>query len=63
MGIERGERMTRCSICRNWKEADFRIESDHKCLSDEAIRAEIAAIDKIHASEEYLNWLYGREEE
>lgn len=55
--------MTRCSICRNWKEADFRIESDHKCLSGEAIRAEIAAIDKIHASEEYLNWLYGKEEE
>ena len=39
------------------------IESDHKCLSDEAIRAEIAAIDKLHASEEYLNWLYGKEEE
>tara|TARA_R100000030_G_scaffold11747_2_gene7871 strand:- start:1795 stop:1962 length:168 start_codon:yes stop_codon:yes gene_type:complete len=55
--------MTRCGICRNWTQADFEIESDHKCLSDEAIRAEITAIDKIHASEEYLNWLHGKEEE
>ena len=55
--------MTRCGICRNWTQADFDIEYDHKCLSDEAIRAEIAAIDKIHASEEYLNWLHGKEEE
>ena len=50
-------RMTRCSICRNWKEADFRIESSHKCMTDEEIAAEIAMIDKIHASEEYRKWL------
>ena len=30
-----------CSICMLWREADWRIESDHKCMTDEEIVAEL----------------------